>query len=234
MKKQPILSMAVAMGIAVIATGCATNSDYVDATDTTAAIKNKTTMSSSDWLIATEELSKNLLSSPLFDEYLQEYRVTARRNYQKQHPDVPRDEIPASALRPLLMLSTIENRTSEHIDTRLLTERLREVLFNSAKVRFTTYAAGAGQSRDEATAGARDLIDDPNVDRSGEALKRNTVKAYDLSLGGVIIKQKATEGKDREISYAFSLTLTNNRTGEGVWTKVYELKRQDRRGGIGW
>lgn len=32
----------------------------------------------------------------------------------------------------------------------------------------------------------------------------------------------------------FSLTLTDNVTGEGVWTATKEIKRQYTQGGFGW
>jgi PBP1b-binding outer membrane lipoprotein LpoB len=114
-----------------------------------------------------------------------------------------------------------------------MTERLREVLFNSGKVRFTTYVAGEGQSFDEATAYARELQNDPNVNQR-TVMKKGKVNAYDLSLAGVIIKQTARDGRANEISYMFSLTLTDNNTGEGVWAYTKELKRQHVQGGFGW
>ena len=138
-----------------------------------------------------------------------------------------------TALRPLLMLSEIANKTDEHIDTALLTERRREILVKSGKVRFTTYAAGAGQHIDTATAGARDLAHDPNI-KKRTRMKKNRVNAYDLSLGGTIIKQKAASGRAREISYMFTLTLTDNDSGEGVWAKTIELKRQHKQSGFGY
>ena len=49
---------------------------------------------------------------------------------------------------------------------------------------------------------------------------------YDLSLSGTIIKQTARSGRAREMSFLFTLTLTDNETGEGVWAQTYELKRQ--------
>lgn len=210
--------------------GCGTKSHYVDATDTTQAVLNSDRMSSADWLKITEEAARNLLSSPQFDDFLHDYSIAAKRKYMQENPD--ETEIPRNVTRPLLMLSTLRNNTGEHIDTKLLTTRLQEVLFNSGKVRFTTYAAGTGQDIDEATAGARDLLKDPNVDKSTVPQKGEVI-AYNLSLGGVIIKQTASSGRDREISYMFSLTLTNNNTGEGVWTFTKEIKRQETKAALG-
>ncbi|MEG2076913.1 MAG: hypothetical protein RRY34_10450, partial [Victivallaceae bacterium] len=63
--------------------------------------------------------------------------------------------------------------------------------------------------------------------------KKGMVNAPNLSLGGVIIKQAAQYGRDNEISYTFSLTLTDNVTGEGIWAYTKELKRQNKRGIFG-
>ena len=215
--------------------GCATSSEYVDASDTTIAVKNKDRMSSSDWVIISQEAGNALLSSPLFAEYLEAYRIDAEKALKKA--EAAGEELSTrekmTAMKPLLMLSTIQNNTSEHIDAKLMTERLREVLFNSGKVRFTTYAAGEGQSIDSATAAARQLQHDPNVNKR-TLMKKGKVNAYDLSLAGVIIKQTAQDGRANELSYTFSLTLTDNNTGEGVWAYTKEIKRQHMQGGFGW
>ena len=216
-------------------TGCGTTSDYVDANDTTAAVKNKNRMSSSDWIVATEKLGNQLLASPEFAAFLKDYAEDAAENLKKAQASG--EEISArekrTAMRPLLMLSTIENKTDEHIETQLLTDRLRELLFKSGKVRFTTYAAGQGQQIDRATAQARDLAYDPNV-KKRTRMKKGRVNAYDLSLGGTIIKQNAASGRAREISYLFTLTLTDNDSGEGVWAQTYELKRQHVQSAFGY
>ncbi len=221
--------------ILLFGAGCGTPSDYVDATDTTIAVKNKDRMSSSDWVVITQEAGNALLSSPLFAEYLEAYRMDADKLLKQAEAGgeqfSSREKL--TLLKPLLMLSVIQNNTSEHIDTRLLTERLREVLFNSGKVRFTTYAAGVEQSTDAATVVARTLRNDPNVNQRTVA-KTGKVNAYDLSLSGVIIKQTAQDGRANEISYTFSLTLTDTQTGEGVWAYTKEIKRQYTQGGLGW
>ena len=219
----------------VLLSGCGTTSDYVDATDTQAAVKNKDRMSSSDWVVITKEAGNQLLASQPFVEYLQAYAIDAENELKKAEASgqkvSTREKL--NIRKPLLMLSTIENKTDEHIETQLLTERLRELLFNSGKVRFTTYAAGKGQSIDSATSDARELRHDKNMNKR-TVMKRGKVRAYDLSLSGTIIKQRARDGRDREISYTFSLSLTDNVTGEGVWTYTKEIKRQYRRGGIGF
>ncbi len=216
--------------LALLFAGCAEKSHYVDATDTTRAVLNENAMSSSDWVIAVDQAGQALNTSPRFEDYLADYAAGAKKSFEKSNPG---EEFPRRLRQPLLMLSSIKNNTGEHIDTRLLTDRLREQLFNSNRVRFTTYAAGTGQTVDEATGQIRELRNDPNVKKSG-VTERGTVSAPDLSMSGSIVKQRAQEGREREVSYTFSLTLTDNRTGEGVWTYTKELKRQSTQSGFGW
>lgn len=234
MKKQ-LLMLAGSAAVLVLLSGCGSTTEYVDANDTTAAVKNRNRMSSSDWIVATEKLGNSLLTSQEFAAFLNDYAADAAEKLKKA--EAAGTKLSArerrTAQRPLLMLSEIENRTDEHIETQLLTERLRELLFNSGKVRFTTYAAGRGQQIDYATAQARDLVHDPNINQK-TSMKKGRVRAYDLSLNGTIIKQRAASGRDREISYLFTLTLTDNDTGEGVWAKTYELKRQHTRSAFGY
>ena len=219
----------------VLLSGCGTTTEYVDSNDTTAAVKNTNRMSSSDWVVATEKLGNSLLTSAEFAAFLKDYADDAADKLKKA--EAAGEKISArerrTAMRPLLMLSEIENKTDEHIETQLLTERLRELLFNSGKVRFTTYAAGKGQHIDNATAQARELRHDPNL-KKRTRMKKGKVNAYDLSLGGTIIKQRAASGRAREISYMFTLTLTDNESGEGVWAKTYELKRQHTKSAFGY
>ena len=216
--------------------GCvSTPSGYVDATDTTTAVKNKNRMSSSDWVVISQEAGNALLTSPLFAEYLAAYQIDAEA--QLKELEASGEKISTlekmTMKKPLLMLNTIELNMSEHVDAKLLTERLREVLFNSGKVRFTTYAAGDGQTIDTATAAARQLAHDPNV-KKRTVMKKNQVLGYDLSLNGSISRQTAKDGRANELSYTFMLTLTDSNTGQGVWTYTKEIKRQHMQGGLGW
>lgn len=225
-----LMTMA-ALGAAVL-TGCVTPSRYVDENNTEHAVKNVQSMSSSDWVVATNAAAQSLLTSPLFQEFLTEYANQARIRWAADSANQGK-VMPARLARPVLMLNYIQNNTGEHIDTKLLTERLREILFNSGRVRFTTYVAGTEQIADTATGYAREMASDPNVNQQ-TVKKQGKVNAYDLSLNGVIIKQSARARGAQEVSFTFSLTLTDNDTGEGVWAYTKEVKRQQGRNTVGW
>lgn len=222
------LNLVICSLAGIAAAGCASAPVYVDSQDTTKAIISTNSMSSADWVIISQEAGNAMLASPLFAQFLDDYAMDAMA---KASSDLSARER-RTITKPLLVLYDIQNNTGEHIDTRLMTNRLREVLFNSGMVRFTTYAAGKGQDIDRATADARDMYYDPNVKQS-TVMPQNAVNAYDLSLAGSIVKQKSSSGRNHELSYFFSLTLTDNLTGEGVWTYTKELKRQHKDGIFG-
>lgn len=221
----------VGVTAAVLTAGCATEATYTDSNDTSTAVVSGNHMSSSDWTIAVEKLGGDLLTSREFAEYIADFAKDAEAQLKKDEAAgktfTSRER--RNALKPILMLSTIENKTGEHIETQVLTEQLREIVFKSGKVRFTTYAAGQGQHIDRASQQSRDLKLDRNVKRD-TLMKKNKVNAFNLSLGGTIIKQRAASGRARETSYLFTLTLTDSSSGEGIWAKTFEIKRQYKQG----
>ena len=218
--------------VLVLLAGCGSGPRIMDADDTSSNPRSMRQIVSEDWVEISRKGSDALLASPVFDNYLQAYREDAESAYIKAHPGAA---VPASVGRatPLLMLSVIRNNTDEHINTQLMTERISERLLNSGKVRLTSAAAGAGQLLDPASSQARQLSSASDFDRK-TVLKPGTLKAYDLSLSGTVIKQTASVGRKRTLSYFFSLILTDNRTGEVVWKYTDELKRGDVRPALGW
>ncbi len=229
--KNIALSFAAGISLAMLA-GCGSGPRMMDANDTSSNPRSMQQIVSEDWVEISRKGVESLLKSPVFDEYLQTYREDSVAAYAKQNPG---KDIPASVKRskPLLMLSVIQNNTDEHINTQLMTERISEQLLNSGKVRLTSAAAGAGQLIDPASSQARQLSKASDFDQK-TVLKPGTLKAYDLSLSGVVIKQKAAVGRKRTLSYFFSMLLTDNRTGEVVWKYTDELKRGDVKPAFGW
>lgn len=229
--KHIALSVAAGMSLVLLA-GCGSGPRMMDANDTSSNPRSMQQIVSEDWVEISRKGVDALLKSPIFDDYLQSYREDAVAAYAKQHPGA---EVPASVKRskPLLMLSAVQNNTDEHINTQLMTERISEQLLNSGKVRLTSAAAGAGQLLDPASSQARQLATASDFDQK-TVLKPGTLKAYNLSLSGTVIKQTASVGRQRTLSYFFSLILTDNRTGEVVWKYTDELKRGDVRPAIGW
>jgi penicillin-binding protein activator len=131
----------------------------------------------------------------------------------------------------IVMLSRIENRTSQHVDTALLTQNIRIALSQSGKAAFTT-AVGAGGPEDAATMAVRDLRESDEFAQDTIAA-RGTVIAPDLSLSGRIIQQNTYAGNQRQAAYTFQLTLTNLKMGIAIWEGQEQIVKMGSRPRVG-
>lgn len=125
---------------------------------------------------------------------------------------------------PIVMVTRLQNKTSEHIDTQSITDMITVELTNSGKVQFVDAAAR------EDIAKEYEYQDSGMVSRETKKGKGKQVGA-DLILNGRIDSIVQEVGKDKTIYYKVTLNMTNLSTGLIVWTnhkqirKVYRKKR---------
>ncbi|SMF82592.1 penicillin-binding protein activator LpoB [Pseudobacteriovorax antillogorgiicola] len=129
--------------------------------------------------------------------------------------------------KPVVIVDMVENRTDEHIDTKALTEFIRDELINSGKVRFLN-----NQRRDA-------ILKEIKYQNSGMVAKDSQKKAgrqigADFLLGGAISSQVASQGGLKTVTYQTALTLTNLETSEIVWSGKELIKKRFKRAGAGW
>lgn len=132
----------------------------------------------------------------------------------------------------IIMVSTIRNSTTQHIDTQLLTQRITIALDKSEKVITTTTHSGRG-ALDPATAESRDLpnaelYDPTTTQRSGTAI------APELSLAGEITQLKRKSGRHSESYFMIYMTVTDLRTGLAIWQDAEEIVKQGSRSIFGF
>ncbi|MBN1863413.1 MAG: penicillin-binding protein activator LpoB [Victivallales bacterium] len=127
----------------------------------------------------------------------------------------------------VLMISDVENRTTQHIDTRILTDKIRQAVLRSGKA-VTTTAVGARGAEDKATRQLRQLEDDDMFDQS-TVQKAGTAISPDMSLAGRIIQQRTTSGRTSESYFFIHMTLTDSKTGLGLWGDSVEIVKQGQR-----
>jgi penicillin-binding protein activator len=129
--------------------------------------------------------------------------------------------------KPIVIVDDIENRTDEHIDTKALTEFIRDELINSGKVRFVN-----NDKRQK-------ILDEIKYQQSGAVSKKsakNLGKQFgaDFMLGGAISSNvHAMEGL-KTITYQTNLTLTNLETAEIEYSDKYLVKKRFNRSGSSW
>lgn len=134
--------------------------------------------------------------------------------------------------KTVLMISTVKNSTSQHINTRILTDKIRQAVLRSGKAVTTTAVGGSGPD-DKATRQVRELEND-DIFNQATVQKRGTAIAPDMSLAGEIIQQRTRAGRMRESYFFIHMTLTDLKTGLAVWEDNVEIAKQGERPAVGW
>lgn len=129
--------------------------------------------------------------------------------------------------KTVVMVSLVKNKTSQHIDTEILTDKIRQAILRSGKA-VTTTAVGANGPEDKASKQVRDLRDDEMFNQN-TVQKMGTAIAPDMSLAGEIIQQRADLGRSTESYFFFHMTLTDLSTGLAVWEDNVEIAKQSKR-----
>ena len=119
---------------------------------------------------------------------------------------------------PVVIVGSVRNKSSEHIDAGTFIKDIERELVNSGKVSFVT----AGKARDEIRAEREDQ--QSNADQStAKALAAET--GADFMIQGVITSQTdAIEGK-RATLYKVDMELINLETNQKVWIDTKQIKK---------
>ena len=134
--------------------------------------------------------------------------------------------------RIVLALEDVDNLTSSHINTKVLTDKVRISLSKTGRVVSTTAVKfGRGAPDDVSTKEVREL--DGGIFEENPYNKGRTVILPDLSLSGSIIKMSASEGRTKETVLIFKLTLTDLRTGLAIWEDEAPIGKRKKKGLFG-
>jgi uncharacterized protein (TIGR02722 family) len=134
--------------------------------------------------------------------------------------------------KTIVMVSTVKNSTNQHINTRILTDKIRQAILHSGKA-LTTTAVGGNGADDQATRQVRELENDDLFNQK-TVQKHETAIAPDMSLSGEIVQQYTEEGRQRESYFVFHMALTNLKNGLAMWEENIEIVKQDEKPLIGW
>ena len=126
----------------------------------------------------------------------------------------------ASAPRPpIVMVTRLQNKTDEHIDTQSITDMFTVELTNSGKVTFVDKAARDDISEEY------DYQNSGMVSRETQKGKGGQVGA-DLIMNGRLDSIVQEAGRDKTVYYKLTMNMTNLKTGLIVWTGQKELRKQ--------
>jgi len=120
---------------------------------------------------------------------------------------------------PIVSVQEVKNKTSEYIDTRAVTNRMRATLQKSRKVRFATDQADMQKQIDEIQRQQSEYYD---ANKSTEVGKM--VGAGFRVTGEITSIVKETK-KVKDVYYQLFLSMTNIQTGIEEWSETKEIRK---------
>ena len=201
-KIQQLIALSIS---ALLLTACGSAPKRIDATGNE-GIVSIDNVDFKDWQIAAEKGIRSLLESG-----------TLNRNDNRKN---------------IIMISSVKNSTTQHINTRILTDKIRQALLRSGKALTTTAISGTGAD-DAASRQVRELANDPMFNQN-TVQQSGTVIAPDMSLSGEIVQQQNSLGRREESYFFFHLSLTDLTTGLAVWEDNVEIVKQGKKPLLGW
>lgn len=149
-------------------------------------------------------------------------------NSMLEKPWLRRYKAQSKGARPTIIVDEIANRTDEHIDTRALSESIRNEMLNSGEVRFIN-AEGRSKILDEITYQSQSgMVDPAKAKQAGKQLGAG------FMLSGKLSSQVHSRGGLKTITYQTVLYLTNLETAEMVWSEKYNIKKRFKNASTSW
>jgi len=131
--------------------------------------------------------------------------------------------------RPVVYVSRIRNKTSEHIDTEAITDKIKTAMLKSGKVRFTAVSEVNQEMIEQLKYQSESGMVDPTT---RTAIGRQV--GADLMLYGDIISILKSAGRKKDVYYKISLELADLKTGLIEWSEEKEIRKQAKKALIGW
>jgi uncharacterized protein (TIGR02722 family) len=137
------------------------------------------------------------------------------------HPAVKNAKTP-----PIVMVTNLQNKTSEHIDTQNIMDMVRVDLMNTGKFSFIDKEA------------RQDVADEYNYQNSG-MVSEETKKGpggqtgADFIINGRLDSIVQEVGKDKTVYYKLTLNLTNLKTNVMLWSNYKQIRKTYRKQSIG-
>lgn len=129
--------------------------------------------------------------------------------------------------RPVIGVDELSNKTAEHVDTKALTDYVRDELINSGQVRFINIAKRK-RLRKELHYQQRGAVSAATRARAGQQI------GIDYLFGGTLSSQEHVRGGLKTVTYQVVLTLTNLETSEIEWSKKHLIKKRFKRRDSKW
>lgn len=127
---------------------------------------------------------------------------------------------------PIVIVTNLQNKTSEHIDTQNIMDMVRVDLTNSGKVSFVDKEARQDISNE---------YDYQNNGMVAEETKKGPggQTGADFIINGRLDSNVQEVGKDKSVYYKLTLNLTNLKTGVISWTNQKQIRKTFKKKSVG-
>lgn len=199
--RKTIIFIMTGLMIAVL-TGCATTSVTRTATDEVIDLSGR--WNDSDARLTAEELIRDVLSRPWLLNFVEE-----------------------EGAKPVVIIGSVRNKSSEHIDLLPLVKSFEMELINSGKVRFVADKDARAEVRDEKT-------DQQSNSSEDTATRMADETGADFMLQGVITTTTDAIDGTRVVLYQTNMELVNLHTNEISWLGGHQIKKVVEQSKAGW
>lgn len=202
------MSSAVSLGAAALilfSSGCAMFRSKVQEVDVNEKKHLRADYDYSDMRAISEEISGDLLASPFMGGFAQP---------------------------PIMMIAGVQNRTSQYVDTKNLTDRMRNLLLQSQKIRFVNETRRDELLKEQGFSAA-------NATPETQVAIGNMLGARYM-MSGSLTEMESKSLKQVRVSktevkyYKLTFEITDIQSGEIRWSKEKEFAREERLPLIGW
>lgn len=127
---------------------------------------------------------------------------------------------------PVVVVTRLQNKTSEHIDTQSIMDMVKFEVMNSGKVRFVDKEARADLAEEYEY--QKENASDQTAKRKGNQT------GADFVLNGRLDSIVQQVGNQKSIYYKVTLNLTNLQSGLIVWGGQKQLRKRYEKQRVGW
>lgn len=169
-----------------------------------------------------DDVNKENLLNDQWSETDMQVIVKAMVDSLVQHPSVA-----GAKKMPIVIVTNLQNKTSEHIDTESIMDMVRVELTNSGKVAFVD-KQGRGDISNE-----YDYQNSGTV--SGETKKSPGGQiGADYIINGRLDSIVQEVGKDKSVFYKITLNMTNLKTSIITWTNHKQIRKTFKKKSVGF
>lgn len=127
---------------------------------------------------------------------------------------------------PIVMVTNLQNKTSEHIDTQNIMDMVRVELTNSGKVAFVDKEAREDISNEYGYQNSGVVSEETKKSAGGQI-------GADFIINGRLDSIVQEVGKEKTVYYKLTLNLTNLKTGIIAWTNHKEIRKAYKKKSVG-